>query len=152
MMCRRGPGRLSLLSPRFVTTRWRLRDRLARPAAELLAHVLGHEPLPRDDIEGFGDILPDLRELRAAAARTGGRHRVNDATPRQVIGKVPPRRLASREAANLAARRLQPGGVLAETRREVLKLQLHLIDEPLAALGTTAVDLALHLGGHQLKL
>jgi hypothetical protein len=25
--------------------RGRLRDRLARPAAELLAHVLGHEPL-----------------------------------------------------------------------------------------------------------
>jgi hypothetical protein len=30
-----------------VEWRRRLRDRLTRPAAELLAHVLGHEPLPR---------------------------------------------------------------------------------------------------------
>ena len=49
--------------------RRRLRDRLARPAAELLAHMLGHEPLPRHDIERLGDILADLRELGAAAAR-----------------------------------------------------------------------------------
>src|SRR6266849_10453640 len=127
MVCRRGPGRLSLLSPRFVTTRWRLRDRLARPAAELLAHVLGHEPLPRDDIEGFGDILPDLREPGAAAAWAGSRHRVNDTPARQVIGKIPPRRLAPRKATNLDARGLQLGSILAEPRSKLLKLQFHLI-------------------------
>src|SRR5882672_10693603 len=67
--------------------RRRLRDRLARPAAELLAHVLGHEPLPRDDIEGFGDILPDLRELRAAAA-----HRESPAASPCVARSCEPRR------------------------------------------------------------
>ena len=49
--------------------RRRLGDCLAGPAAELLAHMLGDEPLPGDDIEGFGDILADFRELAAAAAR-----------------------------------------------------------------------------------
>ncbi len=39
----------------------RLRDRLAMPAAELLPHMLGHEPLPRHDIERLGHILADLR-------------------------------------------------------------------------------------------
>ena len=41
--------------------RRRLRDGLARPAAELLSHVLGHEPLPRHHIERLGDVLADLR-------------------------------------------------------------------------------------------
>src|SRR6266480_2620491 len=38
----------------------RLGDRLARPAAELLPHMLGHEPLPRDYIECLDDILANL--------------------------------------------------------------------------------------------
>jgi hypothetical protein len=37
--------------------RRRLRDRLAGPAAELLPHMLGHKPLPRDDIERLGEFL-----------------------------------------------------------------------------------------------
>ena len=41
----------------------RLADRLARPAGELLPHMLGHEPLPRDDVERLGDILANLGEL-----------------------------------------------------------------------------------------
>jgi hypothetical protein len=32
-----------------VRWRWRLRDCLARPAGELLAHVLNHFPLPRNE-------------------------------------------------------------------------------------------------------
>jgi len=43
--------------------RRRLADPLASPAGELLAHMLGHEPLPRHHIERLGDILADLREL-----------------------------------------------------------------------------------------
>jgi hypothetical protein len=42
----------------------RLRDLLAMPAAELLPHMLGHEPLPRDDVERLGDVFADLRQLR----------------------------------------------------------------------------------------
>jgi hypothetical protein len=37
-----------------VERRRRLRDRLARPAAELFPHMLGHEPLPWNDIERLG--------------------------------------------------------------------------------------------------
>src|SRR5437899_2605643 len=69
-----------------------------------------------------------------------------------LIGKVPPRRLALRKATNLDARCLQLGGVLAEPRSEFLKLQFHLLDEPLAALGARPEHLALHLGDHQLKM
>jgi hypothetical protein len=56
----------------------RLRDRLTGPAAELLSYMLGHKPLPRNDVERLGDILADFRELGAAAARTRGRRGVND--------------------------------------------------------------------------
>jgi len=41
--------------------------------AELLAHMLGDEPLPPDDIKGFGDILTNLRELGAAACSVPNR-------------------------------------------------------------------------------
>ena len=78
--------------------RRRLRDLLAGAAAELLPHVLGHEPLPRHDIERLGDVLADLRKLRAAAARAGGRRRVDNAPPWQMSREVPARRRAPREA------------------------------------------------------
>src|SRR5208282_2162240 len=78
--------------------RRRLRDLLAGAAAELLPHMLGHEPLPRHHIERLGDILADLRQFRAAAAWACGRRRVNNAAPRQMGGKVPPCPLAPREA------------------------------------------------------
>jgi len=67
-------------APRERVERCRgLRDRLARPAAELLPHMLGHEPLPRDHVERLGDILADLGELAAATARARGRRGVDDA-------------------------------------------------------------------------
>ena len=135
-----------------VERRGRLRDRLTRPAAELLPYMLGHEPLPRHHIERLGDVLADLGELGAAAARARGRRRVDDAPARQMIGKVPPRRLAPREAANLNARCLGAGLVLSGSRRELLELQLQLIDKPLAALGARAEHRPLHLGDHQLQV
>jgi hypothetical protein len=46
-----------------VEWRRRLGDLLAIAAGELLPHMLGHEPLPGDDIERLGDIFPDLGEL-----------------------------------------------------------------------------------------
>jgi hypothetical protein len=55
---------------KYANPHRRLRDRLAGPAAELLPPMLGHEPLPRNDIERLGDILSDLREFAAAASRS----------------------------------------------------------------------------------
>ena len=77
---------------------------------------------------------------------------MNDTPARQMIGKVPPRRLATREATNLDTRCLQLGGILAKLRSDFLKLQFHLIDQPLAALGARTEHLALHLGDHQLQV
>ena len=132
--------------------RGRLRDLLAGPAAELLAHMLGHEPLPRHHVERLGDVLADLGELAAAAAGARRRGRVNDAPPRQVIGKVPARRWAPREALNPDAGALRLGLILSRRRNQFLELQLHLVDQPLATLGARTEALALHLGDHQLKM
>ena len=68
-----------------VFTRFLEDDRLARAAAELLPHMLGHQPLPRHHAERLGDILADLRQLRATAAGARRRRRVNDAPARQPI-------------------------------------------------------------------
>jgi len=41
-----------------VERRWRLGDRLAGPARELLAHGLDHLPLSRNHLERLGDVFP----------------------------------------------------------------------------------------------
>ena len=130
----------------------RLGDRLARPAAELLPYVLGHEPLPWDDVERLGDVLAHLGQLAAAAARARGRRGVNDAPARQIGGKVAPRPLAPREALHLDARHLGLRLILSRSRGQLLELQFQLIDEPLAALGARTEHLALHLRDHQLQV
>jgi hypothetical protein len=135
-----------------VERRRRLADRLARAAAELLADMLGHEPLPRHDVEGLGDVLADLREPGAAAARTGSRRRMDHAPPRQMLGDVPARRLAPRKTLDLDARRLGLRRILARRRGQFLELQLQLIEQALAALRARAEHVALHLGDHQLKM
>jgi hypothetical protein len=136
---------------RVERRRW-LRDSLAGAAAELLPHMLRHEPLPRNDVEGLGDILTDLRQVRAAAAGARRRCRMNDPPPRQIGGKVAARRLAPREAPHLDARRLGLRLVLCRGRGEFFELELHLLDQPLAALGARTKLLALHLGDHQLQV
>ena len=69
------------------------------------------------------------------------------------IGKVPPRRLAPREALQPATRAASALAViLRRSRGQFLELQFQLIDEPLAALGARSEHLALHLGDHQLKV
>ncbi|SEF12761.1 hypothetical protein SAMN05444161_8822 [Rhizobiales bacterium GAS191] len=125
--------------------RRRLRDLLAGPARELLPDMLRDEPLPRNDIERLGDILSDLRQLRAAAARASARRRVHDAPARQVGGKVAPCRLAPRKAFNLDARRFGLGVILPGGRGQLLELQFQLIDKPLAALGARPEHRSLHL-------
>ena len=132
--------------------RW-LRDRLAGPAAELLSHMLGHEPLPRDHVERLGDVLANLAKLAAATAWTRGRRGVNDAPARQIGRKVAPCRRLPPKALHLdSARRLGLCVILTRRRGQLLELQLHLIDEPLATFGARTEYLPLHLGNHQLQM
>jgi hypothetical protein len=60
--------------------------------------------------------------------------RVNNTPARQVIGKVPTRRLAPLKTLNLYACRLGLDRILTQPRAEFLKLQFQLIEESLAAL------------------
>ncbi len=126
--------------------RRRLRDLLARAAAELLAHVLGNEPLPRHHVERRGDVLAVLGELGAAAplARSG-RRRVHDPPARQVIGEVPPRRPAPHKALDPDAGALRFDLVFARRRGRFLELQLQLFEQALTALRAPTKHRALHL-------
>src|SRR5262245_34076259 len=56
---------------------WWLRDRLARATRELLAHVLDHLPLARNQFQRLGHVLADLVQ-RPAATRAGRGHRIDD--------------------------------------------------------------------------
>jgi hypothetical protein len=131
--------------------RRRLSDLLAGAAAELLPHMFGDEHLPRHHIQRLGDILADLRESAAAAARAAGRRGMHDAPARQVGGEVPAR-LGPLEALNRDAGRLGLGCILAGRRGQFLQLQLQLIEQALAALRARAEQLAPHLGDHQLQV
>src|SRR5262249_4896267 len=113
-----------------VERRRRLRDCLAGAAAELLPHMLGNEPLPRDDIERLADVLVDLRELAAATARAPARRRVNDAPARQLGREAPPRRRSPCEALNCYACRRGLPRILFRCGDQLLELQLHLIEKP----------------------
>ena len=135
-----------------VERRRRLRDPLAGAAGELLAHMLGHEPAPRLYVERLGDVLADLRQLGAAAARACRRCRINDALPRQVRREAAAYRLAPRMAFNRNARLLDLDLVLGGRRDQFLELQLQLVEQPLTALRTRAEVLALHLRNRELEV
>ena len=47
----------------------RLRDRRTGPARELLAHVLDHFPLARNELQRLGHVLADLAQAAVTAAR-----------------------------------------------------------------------------------
>jgi hypothetical protein len=74
-----------------------LRDLLAVPARELLAHRLDHLPGARDYLERLGDVFTKLGKAPTAAggAGTGSGH--DDALARQVIGKLLPCRALALE-------------------------------------------------------
>src|SRR5882724_928499 len=84
---------------------WWLCDRLAGPAGELLAHMLDHLPLPRDELQHLGHVLADLAQGPTATTRTGRRQRIDDALARQVFRQGPARSLTSlkRQHRNLVA-------------------------------------------------
>jgi hypothetical protein len=77
---------------------------------------------------------------------------VNDAPARQIGRKVAPRRRPPREALHLDARRPGLRLILARRRSQLLKLQLELIEQTLAALRAWTKNLPLHLGDHQLQM
>src|SRR5689334_2594218 len=77
--------------------RVKLADLLVVAAGELLADMLDHFPLPRDDLQRLGDILAQLAPPRAAAAKANGRSRLDHPLPRQMLGEgLAPRTLAGK--------------------------------------------------------
>ena len=79
-----------------VRRRRRLSDRFAGSARELLAHVLDHLPLARDQLQRLGHVLAQLVQ-NAAAAWAGRGRRIDHTLARQVLRQRPARRLASLE-------------------------------------------------------
>src|SRR5262249_25460150 len=67
-------GRTSRTAWRHMKRRRRLRDRLALPAREFLAHRLDYLPLAWDHLQRLGDVLPSFAGfLDPAEARTYSR-------------------------------------------------------------------------------
>lgn len=67
--------------------RWRLGDLLAFAAGELLPHGLNDLPLTRDDLQGLGDILAELRQLGRAAAGAVCRSSDDETLAREMLGE-----------------------------------------------------------------
>jgi hypothetical protein len=132
-----------------------LGDGLAVAAAELLAHMLDHLPLPRDRLQRLGDILAQLREPCAAAARARGGTRHDDALTRQMIGKW----LAGgafpgkcRNPGGFGGCRLSHQLIRRGRRLQLLELQLHLVQQARRPLGMLAVHRASELLDLQLQM
>ena len=77
--------------------RRRLADLLAVAAGELLPDMLDHLPLPRDHLQRLGDVLAQLAQPRAAAARASGRRRLDHPLARQMLGEGLARRALAGE-------------------------------------------------------
>jgi hypothetical protein len=107
-----------------VEGRRRLGDLLARPAGKLLAHSLDHLPLPRHNLQSFGDRLAELGQL-AAAAWAGGRTGDHHPLARQIRRKRRAHRFSAVERADRRARgRDRSQFVFSRRRGCFLELQL----------------------------
>src|ERR1700712_4564231 len=73
-----------------VERRWRLRNLLAVPAGDLLAHGLDDLPGARDHLERLCDILAERGQAAAAAGRASAGCGDDDPLARQVLGERPP--------------------------------------------------------------
>ena len=132
-----------------------LGDRLAVAAGELLAHRLDHLPLAWDHLQRLGDILAEFRQFRRAAARAGLGCRNDHALAWQMLGEWLARRpLALEGLDGLCADRRRLGRQFILSRRcfQVVKLQLHLIQQPGFAFRPAAVKLPPQLLDLQLQM
>jgi hypothetical protein len=132
----------------------RLRDLLARPAAELLPHGLDHLPLPRHNLQGLGDVLAEFDKL-AATARTARRRRHDDALARQVRRQRRPHRLFADDAAHrcsVGRGRSSRELIFRGAGFQLLELQFQLVEQLAAALSRLPKPLALHLGDQQFEV
>jgi|GEM_PF-1374981 len=130
-------------------------DPLAIAAGKLLPDVLDDLPLPRDYLQGLGDVLANLGEPDRAAARACGRSRHDHPLSRQVFrewllrGMTADRHIRpSRRLGGLLGGKF----VLARRGFHVLQLQFHLVEQLVPALGTAAEKFAAELLDHQLLM
>ena len=138
-----------------VVRRRRLADVLAVAARELLAHRLDHLPLAGNDLQRLGDVLSELRQARAATAGAGRRPGNDHPLARQMFGeRLACRALAGEGRDGRGPRHRVLGGQLILGRRgfEFLELQLELVKQPGAALGTLAEAIAVELLDPQLEV
>jgi transposase len=127
----------------------RLGDRLAGTAGELLPHGLDDFPAAGGAFEGFGDRLPELGQ-RAAATGAGRRTGDHHALAWQVSWQWAVHRLAPRHRAAIrSSGGIGDGLILAGGGLEILKVELHLVEQLAATLGGGAEAVVLELGDQQ---
>src|SRR5882724_165503 len=120
----------------YMERRRSLADLLAGTAGELLADMLDHLPLPRDDLQRLGDVLAQLAQPRAATAKANSRARLDHPLTRQMFGEGLARRTLAGERHDIGGLGHGPLGgdlVLGGRTLELLERQLHLIEQPYRA-------------------
>jgi len=117
----------------------RLADRLARPARQLLAHVLDDLPGCRDALQAFGDVFADLAPFGSSTTWAGRRVGQDDTVTRQMRRQRTACRAAALEALHLdridgGDRDLRHDSRLGERLLQILQRQFELF-QARAALG-----------------
>jgi hypothetical protein len=115
-----------------VERRRRLIDALAVAARELLPHMLDHLPLAGNHLQRLGDVLAQLGQAPAAAARTGRRAGHDHPLARQMLGEWLARRPPAGEGCHTGGLRCRPlcrQLVLGRRGLKVFQLQLELIEQ-----------------------
>ena len=113
----------------------RLGDRFAGSAGELLADMLDHFPLARNELQRLGYVLADLAQCRSAATRADRQRRIDGALARQMLREGTASRSApfERRHHHLLARRhgcdLRQHLGLRSIRLQIGELKLELIEQ-----------------------
>ena len=130
---------------RGMERRGRLRDRLAVPAGELLAHRFDHLPPARDLLQRLGDVLAQLRQLAApqhgqlVGASMTTRSRSMSSGKGLRTGRL---RWKERTVCVLCRRSFRRKLVFGRGRLELFQLEFHLIEQPRLAFRARAVERA----------